>query len=507
MKTRQSLIWVLAVGLLISCTRGRDLPSSSSPAPSSSLKFFQDGYYQAVVPDWPETVLQDPAAIFSIQNQGQFIAVNRYQNLPELFAEQFISYVESDPQAYLVTQGELNGKPFFEFTTRENNQTIRLQAVLDYCQGQTYALVAGGRDTVENADLFTQVLESPTCLDPFQVPELTAGKIGMMVNPARDDFWEGYYPALRLAKENGVQVLHSYLQWGDVESIPGSRNWEWNDALMGYRFHEGFEVSLAVNLIHTAVRGPMPEDLRSRSFDDPEFIQRFTDFILDALDRYPVQYLCIGNEVNDYFISHPGEIKAYKTFFLAVKEAIQAQHPDILVGMSFAYHDAESQGGLDIIRQLNLGDFLPLTLYIYSPGFLYDRDPAELEGYIDRILELAGDTPVALVEIGWSTAESLGGSQSDQATFLREAFRQLELHRDRILFLSWFDLHDSLLENSYDAALSFIPPDSNLGEDEDFMAVFVDFLTYMGLRENDGTPKKAWYAFQEEAQKYLQDNR
>jgi hypothetical protein len=507
MKTWQSLIWVLAVSLLVSCTRGRELPVPSSTAPPSSLRIFQDGYYQAVVPDWPETDLLDPEAVLTIQNQGQIIAVNRYQNLPELFADQFITNIELDPQAYLVTQGELKGKPFFEFTARQNNQTIRLQAVLDYCQGQTYALVAGGRDTVENADLFAQVLESPVCLDPIQVPELTTGKIGLMVNLPRDDSWESYYPALRLAKENGVQVLHSYLQWGDVESTPGSRNWEWNDALMGYRFHEGFEVSLAVNLIHTTVRGPMPEDLRSRSFDDPEFIQRFTDFILDALDRYPVQYLSIGNEVNDYFISHPGEINAYKTFFLAVKEAIQEQHPDILVGMSFAYHDAENQGGLDIIRQLNLGDFLPLTLYIYSPGFLYDRDPAELDGYIDRILDLAGETPVALVEIGWSTAESLGGSQADQAAFLREAFRLLELHRDRILFLSWFDLYDSLPEDTYDAALSFIPPDSTLEEDEEFMAVFVDFLSYMGLCENDGTPKEAWYAFQEETQGYLEDNR
>ena len=101
----------------------------------------------------------------------------------------------------------------------------RLQAVLDYCQGQTYALVVGGRDTVENSDLFNQVLSSSNCADPVSVPSLDTGKIGMMVNPAEDDFWNGYYPALQIAKANGVQVLHSYMLWGQVEEAAGLRSW------------------------------------------------------------------------------------------------------------------------------------------------------------------------------------------------------------------------------------------------------------------------------------------
>lgn len=326
-----------------------------------------------------------------------------------------------------------------------------------------------------------------------------------MVNPAHDDFWEGYYPALRLAKSNGVQVLHSYMLWGQVEDSTGARSWEWNDALMGYRFLEGFEVSLVVNLIHTAVRGPMPEDLQNRDFDDPEFIQRFTDFILAVLDRYPVQYLSIGNEVNDYFVGHRDEIPAYKVFFESVYEAIKLQHPDLKVAMTFAYHDAESQGALDIIRELDLGDFLPVTLYLYDQGFQYTRDPAELDDYFSRILDLAAGKPIAFAEIGWSTAESLGANQTDQAVFLSNAFGLLAEHKDQIEFLSWFSLHDSKLENSADAALTFLTDRPDLITNEDFMPGFIDFLNYMGLRENDGTPKEAWSVFQMEASQYLQN--
>lgn len=501
MKTPRILFSLLIVFILSSCASAAD-PTPTSPAPSYNI--FRDGYYQTAIPDWPENTERDPETIYSVQLDGQFISINRYQHLPEIFKVQFFTYLEQDPTATLVKEGELGDKPFFEITFRENNQTMRLQVILDYCQGYTYAVVTGGRETVKNAGLFQQVMESSSCRDPIQVPTLETGKIGMIVNPAQDDPLAGFYPAIKMAKENGVQVVHTYIQWGDVERTPGERFWEWQDYLMGYRVREGFEISLVVNLIHTAVRGSIPEDLKEAQFDDPDFVLRFTDFILDVLDRYPVKYLSIGNEVNDYFVHHREEIDAYKTFFLAVKDSIKEEHPDVLVGMTFAYHDAETNNALNIIQQLNLGDFLPMTLYIYNPGFLFNREPTELEGYLDRILDLAGDTPVALAEIGWNTAGSLEGNQEDQALFVREVFRLLAKHRERIEFFSWFALHDHLLNNTYEFALSFIPHRPDLAEDEAFMTVFVDFLNYMGLREVDGTPKEAWGVFQEEAQGYLE---
>jgi hypothetical protein len=215
--------------------------------------------------------------------------------------------------------------------------------------------------------------------------------------------------------------------------------------------------------------------------------------------------LAIGNEVNDYFINHRNEIPAYQTFFLAVKDRIQERYPDLPVAMTFAYHDAESTRSVDIIQELDLGDYLPLTLYLYSSGFKFDRDPQEVEGYLDRILALAGDKPVAIVETGWSTAESLSGSQADQEAYLREIFQLLEEHREQIEFISWFALHDSLLENTYESALTFLPPNSPQIQDKAFMQDFVDFLNYFGLLENDGTPKAAWFAFQEEAGDYLDE--
>lgn len=504
MKINRILVFLLILILISSCDRQVDQPSPTVPA--ASFEIFRYEAFQVVVPNWQENPVQDSESVLSMFKDGQFILINRYQNLPAIFATQFLNYIEESQSAFLVQEGELDGKPFYEFTTRENNQTMRLHAVLDYCQGYTYAVVAGGRDTVENADLFQQVLGSSSCQDPIQVPKLISGKIGMIVNPALDDPQEGLYPALRLVKENNVQVVHTYLQWEHIERTPGERFWVWYDFILGYPLQEGFEVSLVIPVIHTAVKGLIPDDLEELAFDDPEFIQRFTDFALDVLDRYPVQYLSIGNEVNDYFVDHRSEIPSYERFFLEVKTAIQEQHPDVLVAMTFAYHDAEKTGAIDIIQKLNLGDFLPFTLYLYNQGFIFNRDPLELEAYFNRILDLAGDKPIAFAEIGWSTAESLKGTQLNQTLFLQEAFRLLAEHQEQIEFLAWFALHDNTLETSYESALTFIPHRPDLVQDEAFMTVFVDFLNYMGLLESDGTPKEAWENFQVKSREYLENN-
>ncbi len=241
---------------------------------------FSDGYFSLKVPDWNEMQERDPESVLAINRDGFFTLVNRYQNLPILLAEEYKGFIRSDDNSFLVLDEIRDGKPFLEFTTRSGGKTTRYQAALHYCQGYTYAVVVGGVESVSITPTFQRILSSPRCQDPVTVPDLETGKIGLVANPIEDDILGGFYPALRTAKENNVQVLHTYLQWGEVERSPEEYFWEWQDYLMGYRAAEGFEISLVVNLIHTAVRGPVPSDLENMDFDDPEFIRRFTQFIL-----------------------------------------------------------------------------------------------------------------------------------------------------------------------------------------------------------------------------------
>jgi hypothetical protein len=517
--TRLALYLILFLGAILSACQAADsaepelpitLPTASPTVRSTpgDMLQFMDGFFIVDYPDWPVDTNSAKENEIAVAQGGFGVWVKRHATSPRIVALALLERLEDQPDATLLSDAEHDGHRELDYLFPFEDFTLRSRTRLVYCDGGTYSVTVAGIHGLFDLhrDTFTHVLDSVRCNDPIKAPELASGKLGLVVNPASDDPLEGTYPALRLAKESGVQVIHIYQNWAAIERQPGQYSWEWQDYLMDLYRYEGFEVSLVFDIIHTTVRGDTPPDLEGLPFDDPKFIQRFTEFTLAFLDRYPgqVQYLSIGNEVNDYFVNHRDEVDAYRAFFLAVKKAIAPQHPDVMVSMTYAYHDAESQDSLDIIEQLNFGDFQPYTLYIYSDGFRFDRDVGELGGYIERMLAFAGEKPIAIVELGWSTSPSLGASQSDQAAFIQEVFRLLPQYRSQIIYLTWFSLHDGEPENCHQAALSFIPHLPELAEDEAFMSVFVDFLCYLGLRESDGMAKLGWDAWQGGAARYLE---
>ena len=501
---------LLAV-LTLACRAATPVADPEAPVPpvaDLALISFEDGFFIAVYPDWPEESESAAESEVAVASEGSGVWIQRFEALPSQVVEGFEGEIAMQADAEVLALTDHGDHLFIEYRSSPDGLPLRHQVLLKYCQGQTYVVAAAGLEAsfADRLPLFEEVFSTVECRDPYQLPALEAGKLAMVVNPAEDDPVEGFYPAYRQVKETGVQVIHTYISWSEIEQAPGEYTWSWQDFALGLPHAEGFELSLVVNVIHTTVRGGIPEDISELPFDDPEFIRRFTDFIMALLDRYPgyFRYLSIGNEVNDYFIEHRDEVEAYRTFFLAVKNAIAATHPDISVAMTFAYHDAERQNGLDLIEQLNVGDFLPLTLYLYEDLFRFTRNPEELADYFPQMVAVAGDKPLALVEMGWSTAASLDGTQADQAAFVEQAFDQLAEHQADIAYMTWFNLHDSTLENCETAALTFIPHRPDLAEDEVFMTDFVEFLCYLGLRENDGEPKQAWSVWLEEAEAYLE---
>ena len=474
--------------------------ADQSPA---SLTPFQDGDFAVRYPDWPQDTDSAGEGLVAVAQGGYGVWIARHETFPRFVVDALRQQIASRSGASLLADSQRDGHPLLEYTLPLGEASLHYQTLFVYCQLGTYTVaVAGLEGTVEDrADLLDAVLDSARCDDPFPSPDLETGKLGMGISPANDDP-SNLYQAVRLAKRAGAQIT----RWAQIEHSPGEYNWDTLDYFISLYHNEGLEISLVFDVIHTTVRGDVPADLSGRPFDDPEFIQRFTDLALALLDRHPdtIQYLGVGNEVNDYFNGHRDEIPAYRTFFLAVRNAIAARHPEVQVAMTFAYHDVERQGSQDLVEALNLGDFVPYTLYLYSGEFEFDRDPAELERNIEGMLDLAGDKPIAIVELGWNTADLLGGSQEDQAAFVRESFRLLPRYRDRIAFVSWYTLHDAQPEHCRESALTFIPPGSGIEENQAFMERFTAFLCHLGLRQNDGTPKLGWEAYLEESSSYLQ---
>lgn len=87
-------------------------------------------------------------------------------------------------------------------------------------------------------------------------------------------------------------------------------------------------------------------------------------------------YLSHPLQINDYFDSRRNEIAAYQNLVIAAKAYIATKDSSIKVGCIFAYHDAVSNNVTDIIESfVPLSDVVFYTFYLYSNGFIFNKDP------------------------------------------------------------------------------------------------------------------------------------
>ncbi|NOY99846.1 MAG: hypothetical protein GXP40_11725 [Chloroflexi bacterium] len=487
---------------------GSPAPTPSPDDGAAQWTPFSVGNFSVELPAWPQTKSSDEQAIHNLSDGAATVWVKTWPYIPRLVADNVSKWAEGNKKATLLSEDVTPRKARLEFTLANTLNTMRLSTLLLYCDAQSYEVTLGAleKDFESYHDIVERIAASASCNTTDRPPQLTSGALGMVILPAstESDSFDptAYQQALALARKSGVQVSHYYLQWGDIEKSPRVYDWTVTDYVFEAQSLEGFQVSVVVNVIHTTVRGRIPSDLAGLPFDDPRFVERLDAFLAAFAGRYAgrIHYLSIGNEVNNYFAAHPDEVQAYAAAFDQARQTVRAVDPGLPVGIVFAYHDAETSGTLDIVRTLNRGDFIAFTLYLYNEGFHFTRDPALIGEYMDRMLDLAGGTPVAIVETGWSTAPELDGSEQGQAEYVRQVFAALAERRERIRFVSWFVLHDSRRETCEDNALTFFEPGTE--PDPAAMDAFVTFICYFGLRRADGTPKPGWDVWVQQAREY-----
>ncbi len=294
------------------------------------------------------------------------------------------------------------------------------------------------------------------------------------------------------------------MAWGDIENRSGSYNWLGTDFINNLIQNKGLEVSVVFNIIHTSVVGKLPEDITFKKFDDPELVRRFTDFVLKYIDRYRdiISYVEIGNEVDIYLNSHPDELQSFRSLYQQVYNSIKEKYPDLPVGTVFAYHDMKKSNAFWVYHNLSFGDFDDFTLYIYSDGFIFNRDPSEVGRHLKEIEQLTGSRKFGMEEVGWSTSPKLQGKEEDQRETVKEFFNYLEQAPNRLQFMNYFLLHDGKEDDCMEQAKSFIEPDHPILENKEFMDIFSDFLCQLGLIKNDGTEKLAWAEWVKRAGEY-----
>jgi hypothetical protein len=289
-----------------------------------------------------------------------------------------------------------------------------------------------------------------------------------------------------------------------VETQAGVYDWTFSDVLLDTASLEGMRESLVIDFIHTSVLGDAPEDLTGRAFSDPEYRSRATAFAVAVAERYGDQldYLELGNEVNIYLNDHPEDMQPFLEFIREARQAVHEVRPGLPVGTVLAFHELMSSGRMDMLETFKFGDFLAYTYYPHTPGFRYDGDPGVFAGVLDQMIERSGDMPFIIVENGWATAESLGGSEERQAQYVRATFAALAERRGSFGWHLWFGFHDGETSICEEGGLSFLPPGTDPASLGEAWGAFVDYLCTLGLKRYDGTPKLGWEAFKEELARY-----
>ena len=206
--------------------------------------------------------------------------------------------------------------------------------------------------------------------------------------------------------------------------------------------------------------------------------QAYVSSAVAAVEKYKLNYLGVGIEVNILAAKSPPDFDDFTRLFEDVYNAVKAKSPDTKI---FTIFQLEVMKGLNgglfggvndpaaaqwaLLAKFPKSDLIAFTTY---PGLIYGSPSAMPNDYYAEI-RTHTTKPVAFTEIGWhSSADPPGweSSEAEQADFVALFFERTEVLKPE--FRIWSFLYDQ--------------------------GVPVPFHS-MGLYRADGNPKPAWDAW------------
>ncbi len=307
-----------------------------------------------------------------------------------------------------------------------------------------------------------------------------------------------------IAEEMNLNFIHEITQW--IEPSPGKYIWK-NSSKDTFSLHleelkkQGYKIQIVftnVNMDHKH----LPVYLKGRQFNDPYLLERWERYLEEFLNRYGdmIDFLDLGNEVNNYFGQHQDEWSEYIEYVKRGSEIIHRKKPHIKIGITLIEKQRE-QYWRDIELYCD-----HLTITYYAPCSIFEKSPAaealnpNSEKYFSKILDeairVAGKKKVLIQEFGCATHPTLDSSPQIQAQLIQELFPWIRKQEDKILAISWLSLMDWNYEGTKIALKGQL--DQRLLDYTPFMR----YLTSLGLIYEDGKKKPGYYALKEEIVKY-----
>jgi hypothetical protein len=460
----------LAFILFSGCSQNPQPPLQQNPiVPTYSN--YSDGYLSFSYPDWPDAEKKDQN--YLVKNNGTCVfAAARYPSVPSRMLK---DRLESE----FGSSFSGNGGEYLDFAMSPGGTQFDARTRVIYCNYDTYSLTIACTGETPGSSFLTAASCGKRNLTVVQ-------KSALIPTPTNDNP-SGILPAIREARENGVDVLDWYFDWRGLDG-----NWTASDFIMEPLSYEGRSAAM-VEVIHTSVLSKYPE--RFDSFDDPGFADEFSDFSAAFVARYKPDYYFVGSEVDDYLYSHREKIPAFKELLRKTREKVKAANPATKFGFTVTYHDALKNNATDIARTLAPeADLVAFTSYGYHDMFDFDN-VSQGVSYLEGVKDVVPGKPYVIIETGWSSSTLLNSSEEKQAEFTEAYFDFIRANTTDAEFVKWWGLNDG--KDCTEGAESFLTEHPELKDDDSFMVPFKEYLCSLALKRSDGTPKKAWLVWRE----------
>jgi len=212
----------------------------------------------------------------------------------------------------------------------------------------------------------------------------------------------------------------------------------------------------------------VPADL-----SDPQFIDLWVAEAEAIAREFKPECLSLGNEVNDYFYSHPDDFGAYLNMLDRAYAAINgvSQSTKVMVVLSYN-HMVENDQFWMLAPLSNRSDLIGLTTYPWKQFSAPEEIP---DDYYLRIMNFTGQK-LAFTEIGWTSSQESGSSEKEQAEFLVQ-FLRLTKGLD-VEMVNWLFLHEIKMEGT---VASIVDPGT----------------ASISLKNPDGSKKEVYYLWQD----------
>ena len=264
---------------------------------------------------------------------------------------------------------------------------------------------------------------------------------------------------------------------------------------------KGFTIQVINGIVHMDQKH-LPAFVEGKRFNDPELLDRWERYLIAFIQRYGsnIDFFCIGNEVDMYFNGHMEEWPDYCEFVKRGSDVLHREKPGLKTGVILtAKHAARFWKDVEpYCDYLGSNYYTPCSTFEKKPtaDALDPNHEQYFARHLDNILKLAGNKPVLFSEIGCATHPDIDSSPALQARFISMLFSWLRGKENKLLAVAWLSISDWPYEGTRTSLKGFL--DDKFLEHESFM----HYLTSLGLKYEDGTPKPGYQIFKEEVAQY-----